>query len=679
MHFVVKKIAKIVVGAVGLAVLGLSTITAQPAKAADSGASTDNSVVTVADKNLSSDTIFPNFMYGRGITTTHQSDQNYNGRMYATGEHYVSGTPTFTIFESTDHGGSWNQVGDVKDTQHGWGMRYQPTLYELPEQVGDMPAGTLICAGNAIPTNLSQTSIDLYKSTDHGRTWTFLSTVDHGGAADLGLSSNGPVWEPSLLTINHQLVCYYSDQKVKPQTIDHRTSSDGIHWSDEKEDANIGGMPVVAQMANGKYIMSYEGYRSITNNDPNQATGITTWVKYSDNGLDWDATNPGTKIAGTKGSPYVTVLNDGTIVLNSTAENIYVNKDNGNGAWTSVDTPMGGGYSRSLAALPNNQILIVCGGPMGATPYKTDGNTVIKTNSDRTLTSMVYDLPAQYHRATVQFANQPTSLAAGKTANFTVKLSDGSAADFDITTDDAQDVTVEKQADGSYQLKVNSNFVGQKDVTVTATKKDDASFSANFKVSITGQAAPTPDNNNSTNTGTTGTITTPSSSSQATTTEPSTTQPTTTSQPAATKKFKQFKVYAKTGIRVYKGVDFKHVVKSYAKHSRTNAKTFIITGKAYSKNGALRYKTAAGYITANSKYVAKLYYQTAPKKVTVLAKAGTYEYTKPTFSKANRSTHLKKGTIVKVKKLVKQGSLSKFVLTNGHYLTANKKLIIAQP
>ncbi|WP_054654647.1 hypothetical protein [Lentilactobacillus kisonensis] len=92
MHFVVKKIAKIVVGAVGLAVLGLSTITAQPAKAADSGASTDNSVVTVADKNLSSDTIFPNFMYGRGITTTHQSDQNYNGRMYATGEHYVSGT-----------------------------------------------------------------------------------------------------------------------------------------------------------------------------------------------------------------------------------------------------------------------------------------------------------------------------------------------------------------------------------------------------------------------------------------------------------------------------------------------------------------------------------------------------------------------------------------------------------
>ena len=364
------------------------------------------------------------------------------------------------------------------------------------------------------------------------------------------------------------------------------------------------------------------------------------------------------------------MLPDGTLVANTAGQgDLFVNKNNGTGTWEDVKMPMDDAYSRSLTALPNNQVLLVSGGRLKA-PDSTEDNI---------LTSMVYDLPAQYHRATVQFANQPTSLAAGKTANFTVKLSDSSAADFDITTDDAQDVTVEKQADGSYQLKVNSNFVGQKDVTVTATKKDDASFSANFKVSITGQAAPTPDNNNSTNTGTTGTITTPSSSSQATTIKPSTTQPTTTSQPAATKKFKQFKVYAKTGIRVYKGVDFKHVVKSYAKHSRTNAKTFIVTGKAYSKNGALRYKTAAGYITANSKYVANLYYQTAPKKVTVLAKAGTYEYTKPTFSKANRSTHLKKGTIVKVKKLVKQGSLSKFVLTNGHYLTANKKLIIAQP
>lgn len=675
MHSVVKKLTKIVVGAVGLTVLGLSTIAAQPAQAADSTAGSDNSVVTVADKSLSSDTIFPNFMYGRGIMATHQSDQNYNGRMYATGEHYVSGTPTFTIFESTDHGGSWNQVGDVKDTQHGWGMRYQPTLYELPEKVGDMPAGTLICAGNAIPTNLSQTSIDLYKSTDHGRTWTFLSTVDHGGAADLSLSSNGPVWEPSLITINHQLVCYYSDQKVKPQTIDHRTSSDGIHWSDEKEDANIGGMPVVAQMANGKYIMSYEGYRSITNNDPNQATGITTWVKYSDNGLDWDATNPGTKIAGTKGSPYVTVLNDGTIVLNSTAENIYVNKDNGNGAWTSVDTPMGGGYSRSLAALPNNQILIVNGGPMGATPYNTAGNTAIKS-SDRTLTSMVYDLPAQDHRATVQFTNQPSSLAAGKTANFTIKMSDSSAADFDVTTDDAQNVTVEKQADGSYQLKVNANYVGQKMVTVTAKKHDDSSFTASFKLAINGTAPVTPVTPSDSSSSSTSSSSASNSSTASSTNTPSV--PTTTKPSETPKTFKAFKVYAKRGVRVYKDVNFKHVVKTYAKRARTNAVTFTVTGEASSRNGALRYKTKQGYITANSKYVAKLYYQSAPKKVTVLANKGINEYAKKSFTKKNEVKHLKKGTVLKVTHLVKSGTISKLVLSNGNYITANKQFVISK-
>ncbi|MBV0929420.1 hypothetical protein KTE19_01590 [Lentilactobacillus sp. IMAU92037] len=668
MYSLVKKLTKVIIGTVGLGVIGLSGVVSQPAYATDGGASSDNSVITVATKDQLPGTKSPDFLYGRGMVTEHQSDPAYNGRLYATSEHYVTGTPSFVISESTDHGGTWKVVGEVKDLNKGVGNRYQPFLYELPEKVGNMDEGTLICAGNAIPGDLSSSSIVLYKSTDHGRSWSYLSTVANGGKAVMG-STPGPIWEPFVKVIDHKLVCYYSDERDQThyaQKLVHQVSNDGVNWGSVVDDVDFNnsaarpGMVTVAQMPNGKYIMTYEVVNS---------GEWRTNFKISDDGLNWDSSSEGTRLAY-GGSPYITVLPDGTLVANTAGQgDLFVNKNNGTGTWEDVKMPMDDAYSRSLTALPNNQVLLVSGGRLKA-PDSTEDNI---------LTSMVYDLPAQYHRATVQFANQPTSLAAGKTANFTVKLSDSSAADFDITTDDAQDVTVEKQADGSYQLKVNSNFVGQKDVTVTATKKDDASFSANFKVSITGQAAPTPDNNNSTNTGTTGTITTPSSSSQATTIKPSTTQPTTTSQPAATKKFKQFKVYAKTGIRVYKGVDFKHVVKSYAKHSRTNAKTFIVTGKAYSKNGALRYKTAAGYITANSKYVANLYYQTAPKKVTVLAKAGTYEYTKPTFSKANRSTHLKKGTIVKVKKLVKQGSLSKFVLTNGHYLTANKKLIIAQP
>lgn len=670
MYSLVKKLTKVIIGTVGLGVIGLSGVVSQPAYATDGGASSDNSVITVATKDQLPGTKSPDFLYGRGMVTEHQSDPAYNGRLYATSEHYVTGTPSFVIYESTNHGGSWNTVGEVKDLNKGVGNRYQPFLYELPEKVGNMPEGTLLCAGNAIPSDLSTTSIVLYKSTDHGRTWSYMSTLGTGGAANTDTKSNGPVWEPFLKVIDHKLVCYYSDERDKPahsQKLIHQVSNDGINWSDVVDDVDFSnpaarpGMVTVAQMPNGKYIMTYEVVNS---------GEWRTNFKISDDGLNWDKNNEGTRLAY-GGSPYITVLPDGTLVANTAGQgDLFVNRNNGVGPWDDVKMTMPDAYSRSLTALPNNQILLVSGGGLKS-PTSTQDNV---------LTSMVYDLPAQYHRATVQFANQPTSLAAGKTANFTVKLSDSSAADFDITTDDAQNVTVEKQADGSYQLKVNANYVGQKTVTVTATKHDDPSFSANFKVNISGTAPVTPvtpvtPSNSSSST----TTTSSSSSATSSSTNQNSNVPETNNEPQPTKPFNTFKVYAKRGVRVYKDVNFKHVVKSYAKRNRTHAVTFTVTGKAYSKNGALRYKTAAGYITANSKYVANLYYQTAPKKVTVLAKAGTYEYTKPTFSKANRSTHLKKGTIVKVKKLVKQGSLSKFVLTNGHYLTANKKLIIAQP
>ncbi|GHP14513.1 hypothetical protein YK48G_19380 [Lentilactobacillus fungorum] len=664
MSLLIERIIQIVIGTVGIAVLGLSVASTLFTKV-NAAANSDNQVVTIATKDQLPGTKGPNFLYGRGMVTTHQSDSSYNGRLYATSENYVTGTPTFKIFESTNHGATWSKVSEVQDTQHGWGMRYQPYLYELPEQIGDMPAGTLICAGNAIPSDMSKTSIDLYKSTDHGRTWRYLSTVAQGGTATTTTKGNGPVWEPFVKVIDHQLVTFYSDERDKPahsQLLAHETSTDGIHWSSQVNDvvdsnpAGRPGMATVAQMANGKYIMTYE----VAGEGGNHSN-----FKISNDGLNWNASDMGTKFAD-GGSPYVTTLNDGTVVANSTGGNVYVNTNNGVGNWTSVNTPMAGAYSRSLTPLANGQLLMVSGG----------GYAGPTSNANHTLTSMVWDLPMQYHRATVQFANQPASLAAGETANFTVKLSNNSAGDFDVTTDDLQNVTVEKQSDGSYRLRVNANFVGQKEVTVTATKKGDSSLSANFKVNITGQA-PTPDRN-STNAAATGSITPPSSNEQGATTTSSAPESNKTKQPT-TKKFKSFKVYAKRAIRVYQDVNLKRVVKSYHQQVRMYAPVFTVIGQATAKNGALRYRTTAGYITANRRYVAKLYYQATPKKVTILAKAGAYEYPKPTFSKASRTTHLKKGMTVKVKKLVKLGSVTKLVLNNGHYLTANKKLVLAKP
>ena len=66
---------------------------------------------------------------------------------------------------------------------NGWGLRYQPFLYELPRPFAGLPRGAVLCAGNSIPDDLSQTKIDVYASTDHGRTWRFLSSVARGGRA----------------------------------------------------------------------------------------------------------------------------------------------------------------------------------------------------------------------------------------------------------------------------------------------------------------------------------------------------------------------------------------------------------------------------------------------------------------------------------------------------------------
>lgn len=76
--------------------------------------------------------------------------------------------PYIPIYQSTDGGESWTERAKVKDTQNGWGLRYQPYLYEMTEDLGDYSAGTLLLAANSIPADLSETKLDLYASTDKG-------------------------------------------------------------------------------------------------------------------------------------------------------------------------------------------------------------------------------------------------------------------------------------------------------------------------------------------------------------------------------------------------------------------------------------------------------------------------------------------------------------------------------
>lgn len=148
-------------------------------------------------------------------------------------------------------------------------------------------------------------------------------------------------------------------------------------------------------------------------------------------------------------------------------------------------------------------------------------------------------------------------------------------------------------------------------------------------------------------------------------------------------------VYSTKKIYMYKHATFKKSqrIATYPKVKRINRHMFVIIGYVRSNGGALRYKvrdvnhgtkTAGkiGYITANRKYVINVYYKTMPKnkKITVISTNGIHAYKNKNLS--GKVKTYKKGTHLKVKKLVKHNLTSRYQLSNGYYITANKKLII---
>lgn len=317
----------------------------------------------------------PGSLYPRAIRLQHSGSAN--GTLLASFEQYTNGTPVFPIYRSTDNGNTWTQISSVADTQNGWGMRWEPDLYELPSAIGNYPAGTILIAGDSVPANRSATKIDLYASTDHGMTWTFVSNIATGGQA---ISSNGytPVWEPFLLVANGKLICYYSDQRDTNygQKLVHQTSTDGVNWGPVVNDvtystyADRPGMATVAQLPDGNYVMTYEFggapegsfsvYYKISANP--EAFGSVTGIPLKAT----DGTVPSS-------SPFITWLPtggpDGTLVVsaNSSAD-LFLNTQNGAAnTWTEIPSNVAAGYSRGMVPLADgHSLLVLSGGPNGS-------------------------------------------------------------------------------------------------------------------------------------------------------------------------------------------------------------------------------------------------------------------------------------------------------------------------
>lgn len=305
----------------------------------------------------------------------------------------------YPIYKSIDGGDNWQLIANVYDKEYGLLRTSQPCLYELPKQVGNMPAGTILLAGNIFDDNpYTQSRIVIYKSTDGGYTWSFLSEVDNGGPCIYDpsvTSTTTTVWEPFLgLSESGDLVCYYSDERQKEngvlQAVSFRKSSDGVNWSELSNVAAINntcdrpGMITVTALPNGKYMATYE----VVNRPSLDVNNAVVYCKFSDDGVTWDAGTLGTRVAladgrGIGSSPYVKWIDaggpNGMIIISakwgtdskdniSGGQNFYVNYNLGQGAWERLPmavtydyNDLAGGYfsgfSQSFDVSQDNAVL----------------------------------------------------------------------------------------------------------------------------------------------------------------------------------------------------------------------------------------------------------------------------------------------------------------------------------
>ena len=326
----------------------------------------------------------PGAKYPRCICLAHNGEKN--GTLLATFECYSHGTPVFPIYESNDDGESWHRLSEIRDEEKGFGCRFQPHLLELPVTCGTVEEGTILCAGNIIPSDFSSSCLHLYQSTDCGKTWSFLSEIVSGGHAVVDPrepDANRPVWEPFLtVTPDGKLICFYSDERRAAgsgynQLLAHKVSPDGGRtWGEEKIDVAFPGgrlrpgMPVVAALPQGRFIMVYE----MVNQDK-----IPVYFRISDSIEEWgDRDFIGNPVCAADGSyltgtPYVSWIPQGgpegtMLVTGRGFSHIMANSRMGEGFFVKLDSLVDidntcgfAGYSQCILPLHGGkQMLNLC-------------------------------------------------------------------------------------------------------------------------------------------------------------------------------------------------------------------------------------------------------------------------------------------------------------------------------
>ncbi|MEW2297541.1 sialidase family protein [Streptomyces sp. NPDC006743] len=199
-------------------------------------------------------------MYPRVVRLAHNGAAN--GRILTTVTGFPSGGPAGDIYGSDDGGRSFTRVGRVSDTVAARTGLCCTTLYELPRRIGALPRGTLLWAGSVGQgASDPRMSLRIWRSTDAGRNWQYLST------AAASPNAHG-LWEPEFtVAADGRLVMYYSDETDQPahsQFLAEKSTRDGVHWSASRavvrsdDPALRPGMATVRRLPTGTYVMTYE-------------------------------------------------------------------------------------------------------------------------------------------------------------------------------------------------------------------------------------------------------------------------------------------------------------------------------------------------------------------------------------------------------------------------------------
>ena len=151
--------------------------------------------------------------YPRAIRLDH--DGNAGRTILATfARRNESGPSNFPIFRSTDGGATFGTTPISTITSHtaGWDLG-APVIYEVPRTANGLNQGDLLAAGTAWDEgNFTAQKIEVFKSTDHGATWQYLSNCTQ--TSGLPNTIGAGIWEPwFLLTSNNTLACFISDER----------------------------------------------------------------------------------------------------------------------------------------------------------------------------------------------------------------------------------------------------------------------------------------------------------------------------------------------------------------------------------------------------------------------------------------------------------------------------------